>query len=164
MAEERYNIFRSTVHWRYAMARPNLLFFDARLVFFIGLFAFHIRWWTFATLIFVFAISGLAGASYFNYSLESLWRLIRSKVVGTFRPAIPHTRLRPMLDFGGDSLRELCLKDQLSNSPNHLAFSGPAHLKPAGEPDRTQNSHSKENSSRRAKNGIAGKASSIETG
>jgi len=105
MAEERYNIFRSTVHWRYAMARPNLLFFDARLVFFIGLFAFHIRWWTFATLI--FAISGLAGASYFNYSLESLWRLIRSKVVGTFRPAIPHTRLRPMLDFGGDSLRSI---------------------------------------------------------
>ena len=40
MADDRANIFRTTVHWRYAMARPRLLFFDARLVFFVILFAF----------------------------------------------------------------------------------------------------------------------------
>ena len=44
MAEGRYNIYRSTVHWRYTMARPHLMFFDARLIFFIILFVFHIRW------------------------------------------------------------------------------------------------------------------------
>ena len=56
MASKRYNIYRSTVHWRYAMARPHLLFFDARLIFFIILFAFYIRWWTFIVL--VIAIAG----------------------------------------------------------------------------------------------------------
>ena len=100
---ERTNIFRTTVHWRYAMARPNLVFFDARLVFFIALFAFHIRWWTFTLL--VCAIVGLSAARYFNYSLENLGRLIRSKLVGPFRPAIPHARLRPMLDYGAESIR-----------------------------------------------------------
>ncbi|MCQ0090340.1 IcmT/TraK family protein [Roseovarius sp. M141] len=103
MAENRYNIYRSTVHWRYAMARPHLAFFDARLVFFIVLFVFHIRWWTFAVL--VFAIAGFTGASYFNYALENVMRLCRSKLVGSFRPAITYTRLRPMADYGSDALR-----------------------------------------------------------
>ena len=103
MPEDRYNIYRSTVHWRYAMARPHLMFFDARLVFFIILFVFHIRWWTFAVL--VFAIVGFTGASYFNYSLENVIRLVRSKLVGPFRPAVAHTRLRPMADFGSDALK-----------------------------------------------------------
>lgn len=43
MAEDRYNIYRSTVHWRYAMARQHLLFFDARLIFFIALFGLCAR-------------------------------------------------------------------------------------------------------------------------
>lgn len=103
MPEDRYNIYRSTVHWRYAMARPHLMFFDARLIFFIILFVFHIRWWTFAVL--VFAIAGFTGASYFNYSLENVTRLARSKIVGPFRPAMAYTRLRPMVDFGSDALR-----------------------------------------------------------
>lgn len=102
MTEERYNIYRSTVHWRYAMARPHLMFFDARLIFFIVLFVFHIRWWTFVVL--VVAIAGFTSASYFSYSLENVLRLVRSKLVGTFRPAVPYTRLRPMADFGSDSL------------------------------------------------------------
>ncbi|MDA8586546.1 IcmT/TraK family protein [Rhodobacteraceae bacterium] len=102
MAEARYNIYRSTVHWRYAMARPHLLFFDARLIFFIILFIFHIRWWTFAVL--VFAIAGFTGASYFSFSLENVVRLVRSKLVGQFRPAVSHTRLRPMADYGSDAL------------------------------------------------------------
>lgn len=103
MAEDRYNIYRSTVHWRYAMARPHLMFFDARLIFFIILFVFHIRWWTFAVL--VFAIAGFTSASYFNYSLENVLRLFRSKLVGPFRPAVAYTRLRPMIDYGSDALR-----------------------------------------------------------
>lgn len=103
MAEERYNIFRSTVHWRYAMARPQLTFFDARLVFFIALFAFHIRWWTFVLL--VAAIVGFTCASYFSYSPANVLRLMRSKIVGTFRPAVSNTRLRPMADYGSDALR-----------------------------------------------------------
>lgn len=102
MTDDRYNIYRSTVHWRYAMARPHLMFFDARLIFFIILFTFHIRWWTFAML--VFAIGGFTGASYFNYSLENVIRLVRSKIVGPFRPAVSYTRLRPMVDFGSDAL------------------------------------------------------------
>lgn len=102
MAEDRYNIYRSTVHWRYAMARPHLMFFDARLIFFIILFVFHIRWWTFGVL--VFAIAGFTVASYFNYSLENVVRLFRSKLVGAFRPAVAYTRLRPMADFGSDGL------------------------------------------------------------
>ena len=104
MAEDRYNIYRSTVHWRYAMARPHLLFFDARLIFFIALFGFHIRWWTFSLL--VFAIAGFTGASYFNYTLENVVRLMRSKIVGPFRPAVAYTRLRPMVDYGSDALHE----------------------------------------------------------
>lgn len=103
MAEDRYNIFRSTVHWRYAMARPQMTFFDARLVFFIALFALHIRWWTFVLL--VLAIVGSTCASYFNYSLENVVRLLRSKVVGPFRPAVSKTRLRPMVEYGSDALR-----------------------------------------------------------
>ena len=79
------------------------MFFDARLIFFIILFVFHIRWWTFAVL--VFAIAGFTGASYFNYSLENVIRLARSKLVGQFRPAVAYTRLRPMADFGSDALR-----------------------------------------------------------
>lgn len=97
MAEERYNIFRSTVHWRYAMARPNLTFFDARLVFFVALFAFHIRWWTF--LVLVTALAVFTVANQFNYSIESLWRLTRSRLTGTRRPATSYTRLRPMVDY-----------------------------------------------------------------
>ena len=79
------------------------MFFDARLIFFIILFVFHIRWWTFAVL--VFAIAGFAGASYFNYSLENVVRLFRSKLVGSFHPAVAYTRLRPMVDYGSDALR-----------------------------------------------------------
>ena len=97
MAEERYNNFRSTVHWRYAMARPNLTFFDARLVFFVALFAFHIRWWTF--LVLVTALAVFTVANQFNYSIESLWRLMKSRMTGRRRPARPYTRLRPMVDF-----------------------------------------------------------------
>lgn len=103
MAGERYNIYRSTVHWRYAMARPHLMFFDARLIFFIALFGFHIRWWTFILL--VLAIAGFTGASYFNYTLENVVRLMRSKTVGPFRPAVPYTRLRLMVDYGSDALK-----------------------------------------------------------
>ncbi|MDF3416687.1 hypothetical protein HKX54_19630 [Sulfitobacter sp. M57] len=103
MAEDRYNIYRSTVHWRYAMARPHLMFFDARLIFFIILFVFHIRWWTFAML--VFAIAGFTSANYFKYSLENVLRLFRSKLVGPFRSAVAYTRLRPMVDYGSDALR-----------------------------------------------------------
>jgi hypothetical protein len=103
MAEDRYNIDRSTVHWRYAMAWPHLMFFDARLIFFIILFVFHIQWWTFAIL--MFAIAGFTAASYFNYSLENVVRLSRSKLVGSFRPAVAYTRLRPMADHGSDALQ-----------------------------------------------------------
>jgi hypothetical protein len=101
MSGERYNIYRSTVHWRHAMARPRLAFFDARLVFFVALFAFHIRWWTFLTL--VFALVALAVAHQFGYSPDGLWRLLKSRIVGPFRPALPYTRLRPMLDYGARS-------------------------------------------------------------
>lgn len=103
MAEKRYNIYRSTVHWRYAMARPHLMFFDARLIFFIALFGFHIQWWTFILL--AFAIAGFTGASYFNYTLENVVRLLRSRLVGPFRPAVAYTRLRLMVDYGSDSLQ-----------------------------------------------------------
>ncbi len=102
MAEGRHNMYRSTVHWCYAMVRPHLLFFDARLIFFIALFGFHIRWRTFAML--VFAIAGFTGANYFNYTLENVVRLVRSKIVGSFRPAVANTRLRPMVEYGADSL------------------------------------------------------------
>ena len=95
MSENRYNIYRSTVHRRYAMARP-------RLEFFIILFVFHIRWWTFAVL--VFAIAGFTGAGYFNYALKNVLRLARSELVGPFRPAVAYTRLRPMVDYGSNAL------------------------------------------------------------
>ena len=103
ISQDRYNIYRSTVHWRYAMARPQLMLFDARLIFYIILFIFHIRWWTFAVL--VSAIAGFTGASYFNYSPENVIRLARSKLVGSFRPAVAYTRLRPMADYGTDAPR-----------------------------------------------------------
>jgi len=105
LAEGYYNIYRSTVYWRYAKARPHLLFFDARLIFFIALFGFHIRWWTFALL--VVAIAGFTGASYFSYTLENVVRLLRSRIVGPFRPAVAYTRLRPMVEYGADSFQEL---------------------------------------------------------
>ncbi|WP_299733380.1 IcmT/TraK family protein [uncultured Tateyamaria sp.] len=114
MADDRYNIYRSTVHWRYAMARPHLMFFDARLIFFIILFIFHIRWWTFAVL--VFAIAGFTVASYFNYSLENLMRLARSKLVGAFRPAVSYTRLRPMVEYGADALHTSLPNSQTERS------------------------------------------------
>ena len=97
MAEERYNIYRSAVHWRYAMARPMLTFFDARLVFFVALFAFHIRWWTFLLLITALTLFGVAGQ--LNYSLHSVVRLLKSRMAGAYRPAVPYTRLRPMVDY-----------------------------------------------------------------
>lgn len=98
MADERYNIFRSTVHWRYAMGKPYLTFFDARLIFFVALFLFHIRWWTFVVLI--LAITVFTVANQLNYSLESLWRLFRSRLIGSRRPAVPYTRLRRMVEYG----------------------------------------------------------------
>ena len=100
MADERYNIYRSTVHWRYAMARPMLTFFDARLVFFIALFAFHIRWWTFLLLITALTLFGVAAQ--LNYSLHSVVRLVKSRMAGAYRPAVPYTRLRPMVDHHSD--------------------------------------------------------------
>jgi hypothetical protein len=79
------------------------MFFDARLIFFIVLLVFHIRWCTFAVI--VFAIAGFTSAIYFNYSLENVLSLFRLKLVGSFRPAVPYTRLRPMVDYGSDALR-----------------------------------------------------------
>ncbi len=87
------------------MARPRLLFFDARLVFFVILFAFHIRWWTFTLL--VAAICGFTAANQLNYSIESLLRLLRSRLTGATRPALPYTRLRPMVDYGSDANKGL---------------------------------------------------------
>ncbi|GFE66973.1 IcmT/TraK family protein [Litoreibacter roseus] len=98
MPDERYNIYRSTIHWRYAMARPLLAFFDARLIFFIALFAFHIRWWTFLTLVIALTVFGVAGQ--LNYSLASLVRLVKSRLTGRRRSAVPYTRLRPMVEYG----------------------------------------------------------------
>ncbi|WP_051645393.1 IcmT/TraK family protein [Labrenzia sp. DG1229] len=86
------------------MAQPRLLFFDARLVFFVALFAFHIRWWTFTLL--VTAICGLAAANQLNYSIEALIRLLRSKLVGAARPALPYTRLRPMIDYSAEAAKK----------------------------------------------------------
>lgn len=97
MSDEQYNIFRSTVHWRYAMARPNLTIFDARLIFFVALFLFHIRWWTFMLLI--GALTVFFVANQMNYSIESISRLIRSRLIGNRRTAIVYTRLRPMMDY-----------------------------------------------------------------
>lgn len=117
------------------MARPHLMFFDARLIFFIILFVFHIRWWTFGVL--VCATVGFTGASYFNYSLENVVRLMRSKLVGSFRPAAAYTRLRPMADFGSDALRadysggphfDACTMRQISRSNDSSS-----DLKPVGD-------------------------------
>ena len=115
MTDDRVNIFRTTVHWRYAMARPRLLFFDARLVFFVVLFAFHIRWWTFILL--ATAICGFTAASQLNYSIEALIRLLRSRLVGGARPALPYTRLRPMADYGSDSVRSMDAHPRLDIPP-----------------------------------------------
>ena len=79
------------------------MFFDARLIFFFALFGFHIRCWTFMLL--VLAIAGFSGASYFNYTLENVVRLMRSKIVGPFRPAVAYVRLRPLPDYGLDCLK-----------------------------------------------------------
>lgn len=103
MSDDRYNIFRSTVHWRHAMSRPMLTFFDARLIVFIALFAFHIRWWTFVSLL--VALAALTAASYMNYTIENVMRLLRSKLAGNTRYAVSHTRLRPMVDYGAELLR-----------------------------------------------------------
>lgn len=85
------------------MSRPTLTFFDARLVVFIALFGFHIRWWTFTLL--VTAVVGLTGASYMNYTIESVMRLARSKLAGPIRNAVSYTRLRSMVDYGADAVR-----------------------------------------------------------
>lgn len=100
MPKTRYNIYRSTVHCRYALACSRLSFFEAGL-FFIVLFVFHIRWWTFAVL--VVAIAGFRAAGSFNYALENVMRMARSKLVGSFRPAVASTRLRSMMDYGSDA-------------------------------------------------------------
>lgn len=76
---------------------PLLSFFDARLVFFVALFAFHIRWWTFLLLILALAV--FSAANQLNYSPESLWRLLKSKLTGSRRPAVPYTRQRPMVEY-----------------------------------------------------------------
>lgn len=108
MSDERYNIFRSTVHWRYAMSRPVLTFFDARLIVFIVLFAFHIRWWTFTLLLLSVVLLSLA--NYMSYTVENVVRLIRSKIAGPIRTAVPSTRLRPMADYGAEALRDRARK------------------------------------------------------
>ncbi len=78
------------------------MFFDARLIFFIILFVFHVRWWTFGVL--AFAIAGFTAASCFNYSLEYVIRFFSSKLEGPFRPAAAYTRLRPMVNYGTNAL------------------------------------------------------------
>lgn len=82
------------------MARPMLTFFNARLVFSIALFAFHIRWWTFLLLITALSLFGVAAQ--LNYTLHSVVRLVKSRLAGAYRPAVPYTRLRPMEDYHSD--------------------------------------------------------------
>lgn len=96
MPEDRYNISRSTVRWRYALARPQPIFVDARLIL-------HIRWWTFVA--FIFAFADFTSTSYFHCSLENVIRLARSKLVGSSRSAVANTRLRPMASNGAGGFR-----------------------------------------------------------
>lgn len=103
MASGRRNIYRSTVHWRYAMARSHLLFFDSRLIFLLILFAFHIRWWK--SVVLLVEIVAVSRAIQFKHSLADLLRRLLSKPVEPLRPATAYTRLRPMVDYVGDAVR-----------------------------------------------------------
>lgn len=47
----------------------------------------------------VLVLAGFTGASHFNCTLENV---VRSELVGPFRPAVSHTRLRPMVEYGAD--------------------------------------------------------------
>ncbi|WP_217430525.1 IcmT/TraK family protein [Sulfitobacter algicola] len=79
------------------MARPLLAFFDARLIFLIAFFAFHIRWWTFLILVIARTLFGVA--EQLNYSLASLVRLLKSRLTGRCRSAVPYTRPRSMEEY-----------------------------------------------------------------
>lgn len=103
MSQDRYNNYRSAVHWRYAMARPFLMFFDARVISFIILFTFHTRWWTFVVLI--PPIVGFMRTSHFDCSLLNVILVTRSKLVGSFRPDVAYMRMRLMVAYGADTLR-----------------------------------------------------------
>ena len=60
----------------------------------------------------VFAFVVLALVGQMNYVPESVLGLLKSRLVGTFRPALPYTRLLQMVDF--EALRQqFCTRAKL---------------------------------------------------
>lgn len=71
---------------------PNLFRLDARAILAIGLWALHMREWTFFVALAVMVFLFVAG--WFHVSPEVLLRRTRSKLVGRRRPACMPTELR----------------------------------------------------------------------
>lgn len=99
------NIYRTPVYWRSTMTYPRFGPVDARLVFFIILFAVHIKLWTAILLCIAFAVFAIA--TNLGYSMIGLFRAIRSAVAGPNRPAIARSRLRQFVNYDSDALRPL---------------------------------------------------------
>lgn len=66
--------------------------FDAKLVFFLGLWLFHWRWWTFEV-----AVGGVvffAVIEWFGLTLPAAFRTCRRFISGNIRPAVPNWNKR----------------------------------------------------------------------
>ncbi len=92
------DLYGRTIAWRETMRTPCFFLLDAHIVFVLPLFVFHIRWWTFAVL--VFAVLAFAALRGFQYRPSSALRLLRSALAGPLRPAQSVKPARFAVDFG----------------------------------------------------------------
>ena len=74
------------MNWRETARSPRILFLDARSLVPLFIFLCHMRFWTFCVAlvgIILFTVLEQLG-----YNLEVLFRVLRVKLVGGYRPAV----------------------------------------------------------------------------
>lgn len=78
--------------WSYTSQPVRLFVIDARALLPLGLFLFHVRFWTFYVAIVGVAV--FAALSWFGFTVPVAFRTARRFITGPYRPAVPGWRKR----------------------------------------------------------------------
>lgn len=81
------DLHKADTHWRDSARAARFFFIDARSVFPLVLFLFHISWWTFYVAI--VASVFFAALEHYGFAVPVFLRWLRSLLAGPLKKAVP---------------------------------------------------------------------------
>lgn len=73
------------MNWRETARSPRIFFLDARALVPLFIFLFHMRFWTFCVA--AVGITFFAILEQLGFGIDVLFRLVRVKLIGNYRPS-----------------------------------------------------------------------------